>query len=545
MKTVTFYSYKGGVGRTLALSNIANRLAEFGKKVCIIDFDLEAPGVPYKFRREMNKKDIKKGLVDYLHHYIEGRIPPSEVASFFIPVASRKGKIDLMPAGNVENPSYWSKLSSLNWDKFFYEKNSTGIAYFYDLKAKIKKELNPDFLLIDSRTGISEIAGITTTLLADDVVLLSVNNEESLDGTRQVLQTILQNPNPTLQKPPKIHFVLTRIPQDEKGGIYRSRTLLQKAERKLLVNSTITAFDSTLLIHSEPALQIEESLLIAYDKEDKIGSAIGIDYLRLFEALTVNDLTEEERVEFKRQRRYVKLKNEILTTESVQKKIELLEEGLEGYRDLDEVFLLSSLGHAEFADGDYSKSEKYFRDILKIEGYQKNYSVKANIASIKVEKGKYREALKITTELLETGFYGGREQAVSIANKCLLKTGQIDEAINLLEKYLIFCPNIVWANNNLASMLSGKQKYEKALVYIYKALEVNPNDNYSNATLAEIQSHLGNEAEFYRNINLALSFGLSWATIKEEHFYKKYLKEPRFLDLLHRYNIFPEEEEQS
>ncbi|MBK7057003.1 MAG: AAA family ATPase [Leptospiraceae bacterium] len=43
MKTVTFYSYKGGVGRTLALANIAMRLSEFGKKVCILDFDLEAP----------------------------------------------------------------------------------------------------------------------------------------------------------------------------------------------------------------------------------------------------------------------------------------------------------------------------------------------------------------------------------------------------------------------------------------------------------------------------------------------------------------------
>ena len=45
MKTITFYSYKGGVGRSLTLSNIATRLADLGKKVCIIDFDLEAPGL--------------------------------------------------------------------------------------------------------------------------------------------------------------------------------------------------------------------------------------------------------------------------------------------------------------------------------------------------------------------------------------------------------------------------------------------------------------------------------------------------------------------
>ena len=56
MKTITFYSYKGGVGRTLALSNIANKLSEFGKKVCIIDFDLEAPGLHIKFQKTEHGK---------------------------------------------------------------------------------------------------------------------------------------------------------------------------------------------------------------------------------------------------------------------------------------------------------------------------------------------------------------------------------------------------------------------------------------------------------------------------------------------------------
>ncbi|MCJ7630864.1 AAA family ATPase, partial [Candidatus Bathyarchaeota archaeon] len=49
METITFYSYKGGVGRTLALANVAMYLTRFGQKVCIMDFDLEAPGLHYKF----------------------------------------------------------------------------------------------------------------------------------------------------------------------------------------------------------------------------------------------------------------------------------------------------------------------------------------------------------------------------------------------------------------------------------------------------------------------------------------------------------------
>jgi hypothetical protein len=42
---VTFYSYKGGVGRTMALANVATLLAQRGQRVLVVDFDLEAPGL--------------------------------------------------------------------------------------------------------------------------------------------------------------------------------------------------------------------------------------------------------------------------------------------------------------------------------------------------------------------------------------------------------------------------------------------------------------------------------------------------------------------
>ena len=44
-KIFTFYSYKGGTGRSLALSNVAWILAGNGCRVLIVDWDLEAPGL--------------------------------------------------------------------------------------------------------------------------------------------------------------------------------------------------------------------------------------------------------------------------------------------------------------------------------------------------------------------------------------------------------------------------------------------------------------------------------------------------------------------
>ena len=45
-KIVTFYSYKGGTGRTMALANVAWVLASFGHRVLAVDWDLEGAGAP-------------------------------------------------------------------------------------------------------------------------------------------------------------------------------------------------------------------------------------------------------------------------------------------------------------------------------------------------------------------------------------------------------------------------------------------------------------------------------------------------------------------
>ena len=49
MRTITFYSYKGGVGRSLLVANTAKYLSILGKSVFALDLDLEAPGLHYKF----------------------------------------------------------------------------------------------------------------------------------------------------------------------------------------------------------------------------------------------------------------------------------------------------------------------------------------------------------------------------------------------------------------------------------------------------------------------------------------------------------------
>ncbi len=67
---ITYYSFKGGVGRSMALANIAEILYRRGLRVIIIDWDLEAPGVDQYFR-SVAERDLENrgGLIDLLVEY--------------------------------------------------------------------------------------------------------------------------------------------------------------------------------------------------------------------------------------------------------------------------------------------------------------------------------------------------------------------------------------------------------------------------------------------------------------------------------------------
>ena len=66
MKVVTFYSFKGGVGRSLALANVSLLLATRGRRVLAVDFDLEAPGLSMMSDLVPNPRKVERGLFEYL-----------------------------------------------------------------------------------------------------------------------------------------------------------------------------------------------------------------------------------------------------------------------------------------------------------------------------------------------------------------------------------------------------------------------------------------------------------------------------------------------
>ncbi len=218
MYTVTFYSYKGGVGRTMGLTNVAWELARRGRKVLIVDFDLEAPGITsFDFC-----KPIKSalGLVDYISTYNENLAPPEIQPYIHRCVSKYEGDevgLWVMPAGRQDS-DYKRKFHSINWDSLYSEKS--GFLMIENLKEQWADYIKPDYVLIDSRTGHTDISGICTRQLPDAVVFSFFPNRQNLSGLSEVVAEVKSEAQSPRRKQIRKHFVASNIPDvDDEYGI--------------------------------------------------------------------------------------------------------------------------------------------------------------------------------------------------------------------------------------------------------------------------------------------------------------------------------------
>src|SRR5918911_1633270 len=180
---VTFYSFKGGVGRTMALANIAVLLARRGMRVLAVDWDLEAPGLDRYFRSYTHGVDeTQVGLLDFLFDCETQKQRPDWRRYTTEISFDNQFSLTLLTSGR-QDKSYASRVLRFDWNKFFT--NSDGGNIIETLRDDWKEEF--DVTLIDSRTGITDAGGICTIQLPDILVPVFTTNEQSLQGSKDVV----------------------------------------------------------------------------------------------------------------------------------------------------------------------------------------------------------------------------------------------------------------------------------------------------------------------------------------------------------------------
>lgn len=189
-EVISFYSYKGGVGRTLALIHTAYLLAQKGKNVLMLDLDIEAPSMQNIFKSEM--EDIDYGLIDYLYNkiYEQGTDKKITIADIYTKVEGSKdenisGNLYVVPAGKL-NTEYIYKLSKIQPN--LVSRNNYISDLIKDLESK--HELNLDFVLVDSRTGINDWGGVSLIDVSDKVVFFVYPNDENMEGSRSLMNLV-------------------------------------------------------------------------------------------------------------------------------------------------------------------------------------------------------------------------------------------------------------------------------------------------------------------------------------------------------------------
>ncbi|GIJ57375.1 FxSxx-COOH system tetratricopeptide repeat protein [Virgisporangium aurantiacum] len=200
-RIVTFYSFKGGTGRTMALANVAWILAANGKRVLVVDWDLDAPGLHRFFSpfidpgvleatdgvidlvRKFEWETTKGGARDDNWHELHAKV---ESAAFSLRhTFPGNGTLDFLPAGR-QNNDYATTLNGLDWDNFY--RRSGGGQFLDALRQNMRKHY--DYTLIDSRTGLSDIAQICTHQLPDVLIDCFTFSEQGIDGAANLAREI-------------------------------------------------------------------------------------------------------------------------------------------------------------------------------------------------------------------------------------------------------------------------------------------------------------------------------------------------------------------
>jgi len=298
---ITFYSYKGGTGRTMALANVAWILAANGYRVLAVDWDLEAPGLhrffhPFlkpsllratpglinlidDYRREA-LRDLPEREPDWHRHYARVR-PHALSLDWPFP---KPGSLDFLSAG-MRHRDY-PIVGNMDWDRFY---SSYGGGQFFDaMRADMERYY--DFTLIDSRTGHSDLADICTVQMPSTLVVCYTLSDQSIEGAAEMAQDIQERYG---EKGIRILPVAMRIDDGEKDKVDAGRALARERFEGLpsgLDPEELDAYWGSVEIPYRPYYAYEE-ILAPFGDPPKVASSMLSACERLTSVVTAGRVT--------------------------------------------------------------------------------------------------------------------------------------------------------------------------------------------------------------------------------------------------------------
>lgn len=179
---LVFFGLKGGVGRSTALAILAYDLARAGKRVLLIDFDLESPGLSALLMPPDRLADF--GVVDW---FVEDAVGQSNMVIDRMMAVSplsehTQGEIRVAAAMGLSENFYLAKLSRVYAEVTRQEKVERFSQRTQRFLEELERQEKPDVVLIDSRAGLHDLAAVSIVGLATDVLLFGADSAQTWQG---------------------------------------------------------------------------------------------------------------------------------------------------------------------------------------------------------------------------------------------------------------------------------------------------------------------------------------------------------------------------
>ena len=212
---IVFYSFKGGLGRSTILASFAIQRARAGERVCVLDFDLDSPGVGRLLAADAEGLTSRWGIVDF---FLEHTLVEAPLADYYhrCDRVAGTGELVVFPAGNLDEV-YADKLARVDMEEAPGARGSA----FLKLLQRVRDELDPGWILLDSRTGMSESAGQLLAGIAHLHVLLGTTQDQSWQGLSVVLDRFGKERIVANRPQAEVILVQAMVPAGEAGSLTR------------------------------------------------------------------------------------------------------------------------------------------------------------------------------------------------------------------------------------------------------------------------------------------------------------------------------------
>ncbi len=170
VRRFTLFSVKGGVGRSTTVAVLAWHLARRGERVLVADLDLESPGLSSAMLDEASQPDF--GITDWFIEDLVGQ--GGHVVDRMLAAPSwtedLDGAVHVAPAHGRDPGEYLAKLGRVYMD------NRVGwTARLMEMLTRLEEAVEPTIVLLESRSGLHDIAAATVTDLDAEVLLFAVD----------------------------------------------------------------------------------------------------------------------------------------------------------------------------------------------------------------------------------------------------------------------------------------------------------------------------------------------------------------------------------